>query len=134
MTFGQQIHVRRLLAAKPVNDAAFNAFEANGLQLQNFGHVVRGNESIIKAQSHQRAMRRIVDQPDLRFKNDNACSFRAHQGPGHVEAALGKKFIQVVPGDAPWESADSRRGCVRRCDREWISASGRSLHAVRRRR
>ena len=78
-----------------------DAFKADGLQLQYFGYMIGGDKSIIKAECHQRTIRRIVDQLDLRFKNDNACSFRSHQGPGNVEATLRKKFIQVIPGDAP---------------------------------
>ncbi len=53
VTFRQQVHVRRLLAAKAVNDAAFNAFESNRLKLQDLGHMVSGNESIIEAQRYQ---------------------------------------------------------------------------------
>ncbi len=103
-----QLEVRRALLAQAVDERAFESFEADRIEFENLGHVIRGRERVAVAEADQRSVLRAVNQPQLRLEHDHAGAFGADQRARHVEAVLGQQLVEVVAGHPPRNARKAR--------------------------
>ena len=112
---GQQIEVRRALPAQAVDHGAFEALEADRLELENLRDVVGRRKGVGIAEADQRAVLRAVDQRHLGLEHDGAGAFACPTSArATLKPVLGQQLVEVVARDPPRDRGKPRRGCSRR--------------------
>ena len=53
--------MRRALTFEPIYNASFKTFESDRLKLQNFGHMIRGHESVFVTDTDESSVLRTVN-------------------------------------------------------------------------
>jgi hypothetical protein len=100
--FGQEVHVvvSEVLATHEVEEHCVHALKANGAEADDVGDGVGGEERVGEGEHREAAAGRRVHQVQRGGEDGGECAFRTDDGAGHLEAALGEKFVEVVAGDA----------------------------------
>ncbi len=108
-----EVFERLLLAAHGVEQKTVHAFEADGMMGEDLRDVVGCQEDVFKANAHEGAVLRALDELQRGAENDGAGSFAADQCARDVESILRKKLVQIEAGDAAgdaWKSLAHQLG------------------------
>src|SRR5215469_6993478 len=87
-------------AAGRLDQYIVDAFQADGLVLQNLGYQIGGFVHIAATNDQQYPLLRTFDQAAGGFQRGDTGSFRAHERAGNMEAVFGKEKRQVVAGNS----------------------------------
>ena len=98
---GQEIEVCGPFFPQRIRHGAVKSFEADGIELENFRHIVGARKRVGVTQPHQRALLWTLDQFQRGGKDRHARALSTHQRAGHMETVFGEKLLEVISGDAP---------------------------------
>ncbi len=85
---------------------AVDAFEADGLVLEDVGDVVGGEEDVGEADADEGAALRAFDEVERGAEDDGAGAFAADEGAGDVEVVFGEELVEVEAGDAAGDAGE----------------------------